>query len=46
MTWQAHYLGHARSPPPTGRAESKDTQVELVLSEHCYEQVAIATLSF
>jgi len=47
MTWQAHDSGHAPSPPPTGRAESEDTQVELVLSEHCYEQVElIAILSF
>jgi len=47
MTWQAHDLGHALSPPPTGRAESEDTQVELVLTEHCYEQVKlIAILSF
>jgi len=47
MTWQAHDSGHALSPPPTGRDESEDTQVELVLSEHCYEQVElIAILSF
>ncbi len=47
MTWQAHDSGHAPSPPPTGRDESEDTQVELVLSEHCYEQVElIAILSF
>ncbi len=45
--WQAHDSGQALSPPPTGMAESEDTQVELVLSEHCYEQVKlIAILSF
>jgi len=47
MTWQAHDTGHAPSPPPTGRDESEDTQVELVLSEHSYEQVElIVFLSF
>ena len=47
MMWQAHDSGHAPSPPPTGRDESEDTQVELVLSEHCYEQLElIAILSF
>jgi len=47
MTWQAHDLGQAPSPPPTGRAESEDTQVELVLSDYCYQQVKlIAILSF
>jgi len=34
MTWEAHDLGQALSPPPTGRVESEDTQVELVLLEH------------
>jgi len=47
MMWQAHDSGHAPSPRPTGRDESEDTQVELLLSEHCYEQVEfIAILSF
>ncbi len=47
MTWQAHDSGHAPSPPPTGRAESEDKQMELVLSEHCHEQVElIAILCF
>jgi len=47
MTWQAHYTGHAPLPHPTGRDDSEDTQVELVLLEHCYEQVElIAILSF
>ncbi len=47
MTWQAHVLGHAPSPPPTGRDESEDTQVELVLLEHSFEQVELkAVLSF
>ncbi len=47
MTWQTHDSGHAPSPPPTGRDESEDTQVELVLSEHSYEQVElIVILSF
>jgi len=45
--WQAHDTGHAPSHPPTGRNESEDTQVELVLPEHCYEQVElIDILSF
>jgi hypothetical protein len=39
MAWQAHVSGHASSPPPTGREESEDTQVELVLFEHSFEQV-------
>jgi hypothetical protein len=39
MTWQAHDSGHAPSPPPTGRDESDDTQVELVLFKHSFEQV-------
>jgi len=47
MTWQTHYLGHALSPPTTGRDVSEDTQVELVLAEHSYEQVELkAILSF
>jgi len=47
MTWQTHDSGHAPSPPPKGRDESEDTQVELVLSEHNYEQVElIVILSF
>ncbi len=47
MTWQAHVLGHASSPPPTGRDESEDTQVEVVLFEHSFEQVELkAVLSF
>ncbi len=47
MTWQTHVSGHAPSPPPTGRDESEDTQVELVLSEHIYEQEElIVNLSF
>ncbi len=45
--WQTHYSGHALSPPPTGRDVSEDTQVELVLAEHSYEQVELrAILSF
>jgi len=44
MMWQAHDLGQALSSPPTGRAESEDTQVELVLSEHCYEQVELIAI--
>ncbi len=39
MTWQTHYSGPALSPPPTGRDVSEDTQVELVLAEHNYEQI-------
>jgi len=47
MKWQAHDSGHALSSPPTGWDESEDKQVELVLSEHCYEQVElIVVLSF
>jgi len=47
MTCQAHDLGQAISPPPTGRAKSEDTQVKSVLSEHSYEQVKLtAILSF
>ncbi len=47
MTWQIHYLGHALPPLPKGRYVNKDTQVELVLSEHSYEQVELkAVLSF
>ncbi len=47
MTWQAHVSGHAPSPPPTGRDESEDTLVELVLFEHSFEQVELkAFLSF
>jgi len=47
MMWQTHDSGHAPSPPPTGRDESEDTQVELVLSEHSYEQAElIVILSF
>jgi len=34
MSWQTHYLGHALSPPPTGRDVSENTQVESVLPEH------------
>jgi len=30
MTWQAHCLSGAPSPPPKGRDESGETQVELV----------------
>jgi len=44
MTWQAHDTGHAPSPPPTGRDESEDTQVKLVLSEHSYEQVELIVI--
>jgi len=44
MTWQTHYSGHTLSPPPTGRDESEDTQVELVLSEHNYEQVELKAI--
>ncbi len=44
---QAHDTGHAPSPPPTGRDEGEDKQVELVLLEHSFEQVElIAILSF
>jgi len=39
LTWQTHYSGHALSPPPTDRDVSENTQVELVLSEHSYEQI-------
>ncbi len=47
MTWQTHDSGHAPSPPSTGRGESEDTQVELVWSEHSFEQVKLkAILSF
>jgi hypothetical protein len=47
MMWQTHYSGHALSPPPRGRDVSEDTQVELVLAEHSYEQVKLkAILSF
>jgi len=47
MSWQTHYSGHALSPPLTGRNVSEDTQVELELSEHSYEQVELkAILSF
>ncbi len=47
MTWQAHDTGNAPSPPPTGRDEGEDTQVELVLLEHSFEQVELtAILSF
>jgi len=42
--WQAHDLGQAPSPPPTGRAESEDTQVELVLLEHSFEQVELTAI--
>jgi hypothetical protein len=45
MTWQAHVSGHAPSPPPTGRDESEDTQVELVLFEHSFEQVKTQSCS-
>jgi len=45
MKWQAHDTGHAPSPPPAGRDESEDTQVELVLSEHCDEQVELIAIS-
>jgi hypothetical protein len=44
MTWQAHDSGHAPSPPPTGRDESEDTQVELVLSEHSFKQVELKVI--
>ncbi len=27
MSLQTHYLGHALSPPPTGKDVSEDTQV-------------------
>jgi len=30
MTWQAHWLNDAPSPPPKDRDDSGDTQVELV----------------
>jgi len=47
MTWQTQYLGHALSHPPTGRDVSEDTQVELVLAEHSYEEVELrAIISF
>jgi hypothetical protein len=45
MMWQAHVSGHALSPPPTGRDESEDTQVELVLFEHSLEQVKLKSCS-
>jgi hypothetical protein len=44
MTWQAHDTGHAPSPPPTGRDEGEDTQVELVLLEHSFEQVELTAI--
>jgi len=45
MMWQTHnYSGHALSPPLIGRDESKDTQVELVLSEHSFEQVELKAI--
>ncbi len=47
MTWQAHVTGHAPPPPPTGRDEGEDTQVELVLFEHSCEYYLLkAILSF
>jgi len=47
MTWQAHDTGHAPTPPPTGRDEGEDTQVELVWLEHSFEKVELsAILSF
>jgi hypothetical protein len=47
MVWQTHDSGHAPLIPPTGRGESEDTQVGLVLLEHSYEQVhLIVILSF
>ncbi len=39
-------IHHTPSPPPTGRDESEDTQVELVLSEHCYEQVELIAILY
>ena len=42
--WQAHVSGHAPSTPPTGRDESEDTQVELVLLKHCFEQVELKVI--
>jgi hypothetical protein len=37
----------ALSPPPTGRDLNEDTQLELVLAEHSYEEVELkAILSF
>jgi len=44
MTWQAHATGHAPSPPPTGRDEGEDTQVELVLLKHSFEQVELTAI--
>ncbi len=44
MTWQAHVTGHAPSPPPTGRDEGEDTQVELVFLEHSFEQVELIAI--
>jgi hypothetical protein len=46
MTWQAHDTGHAPSPPLTGRDEGEDTQVELVLLEHSFEQVELTAILF
>jgi len=47
MMWQAHDTGHAPSSPPTGRDKGEDTQVELALLEHSFEQVELtAILSF
>jgi len=48
MTWQPHHSGHALPPPPKGKDVSEDTQVELIYkqmeliySEHSYEQVEL-----
>jgi len=46
MMWQTHYSGHALSPPPTGRDGSEDTQVELILTEHSYEQLELKAILF
>jgi len=46
ITWQAHDTGQAPSPPPTGRDEGEDTQVELVLLEHSFDQVELTAILF
>jgi len=43
-TWQPHHSGHALPPPPKGRDVSEDTQVEIVYSEHSYEQVELRAI--
>jgi len=47
MMWQPHHSGQALTPTPKGRDVSEDKQVDLVYSEHNYEQVELkAILSF